>query len=210
MKKKKMAAMAAAVLGAAVVFVSGGILAGKTVFAAEGAAAPAGGTVLQSVADAEVRAVYKKASYGDAGCTLTLPAGYVISGETPGLYLSERYPVDSSNIYYTVSENIDAEALEEAMEAEEYRRTAEAEFREAYGEEASIIGYHMEKTETDGCPSYKIELSCKAGDMQMDQLVYIIAADRVYTVTYSQSADDGRMEQFKKSAETIQLVFLEG
>ena len=43
--------------------------------------------------------------------------------------------------------------------------------------------------------------------MQMDQLVYIIAADKVYTVTYSQSADDERMEDFKKSAETIQVVF---
>ena len=43
----------------------------------------------------------------------------------------------------------------------------------------------------------------------MEQLIYIIIADKVYTITYSQSADDERMEEFRKSAETIRLVFEE-
>lgn len=41
----------------------------------------------------------------------------------------------------------------------------------------------------------------------MEQLVYIIVADKTYTITYSQSADDEKMDEFKESAETIHVVF---
>lgn len=206
-KRKKRIAVAAAAMGLAALVASGSMLAANTVVAAEELSAFAESTVLQASVDTEIRAVYKNTCYNDTGCTLMLPTGYVASGEVEGMYLSERHPLDSSNIYYTVSEGIDADVLEDAMESEEYRQKAEQEFRDAYGENASVTDYRMTKTEIDGCPAYKIELSCKVDDMQMDQLVYIIAADKVYTVTYSQSADDERMEDFKKSAETIQVVF---
>lgn len=202
MRRKEIAAIAAIAILA-----FGGMLAVNTVFAAEEVAAITDSTVLQASADEEVMAAYKNTFYKDTGCTLVLPAGYVASEEIPGMYLAERHPLDSSNIYYTVSENIDADALENAMDFDEYKHKAEMKFKEVYGAEASIIDYRMTKTKIDGCPSYKIELSCKVGDMQMDQLVYIILADKVYTITYSQSADDERMEEFKKSAETIQVVF---
>ncbi len=43
----------------------------------------------------------------------------------------------------------------------------------------------------------------------MEQLIYIIVADKTYTITYSQSIDDERMEEFQKSGKTIELVFEE-
>ena len=197
MKKKTIAVLAAAA-GLTAVLAAGGMFAADTVMAAEEIAALADSTVLQSTVNAELAAVHKNIIYDDASCTLMLPVGYVASEETPGMYLSERHPVDSSNIYYTVSENVDRRGLEEAVDS-----------GEAYGEEAKITAYSAEKGEISGCPSYKIELSCKVGDMQMDQLVYMIAADHVYTITYSQSADDEKMEEFEESAETIRVVFKE-
>ncbi len=206
MKKKKLAAIAAAA-GMMVILVLCGTFAVNTAFAAEEIETVTNSTILQASVDTELLAVYKNILYNDTGCTLRLPAGYIASEEIPGMYLSEHHPIDSSNIYYTVSENIDTRALEEAIDSDEYKQIAEKKFQEIYGEEASITAYQMTKTETDGCPSYQIELSCKVGDMQMDQLVYIVAADKVYTITYSQSADDETMEDFKKSVATIQVVF---
>lgn len=207
MGKKKLAAIVSAAVATVAILSLGGMFAADTVLAAEEIAELAGSTILQASVDTEIKAIYKRTFYNDTGCTLVLPTGYVASEEVPGMYLSEYNPVDSSNIYYTVSENIDAAVLEAAMDSGEYKETAEAKFKETYGDGASVISYRMVKAETDGCPSYKIELSCQVDDMQMDQLVYIIAADKVYTITYSQSADDERMEDFKKSAETIQVVF---
>ena len=207
MKKKRTAAIALGAVGVIAVLALGGRFTADTVQAAGEIAALTDNTVLQAAVDTEIKAVYKNMIYNDTGCTLMLPTGYVASEEMPRMYVSERNPVDSSNIYYTVSENINTGDLEAAMDSDEYKQVAEEKFQEAYGEEASITAYRMTKTETDGCPTYKLEMSCKAGDMQMDQLVYIIAADKVYTITYSQSADDDRMEDFKKSAETIQVVF---
>ncbi len=207
MKKKKIAAIVTATAGTIALLATGGIFTANTVFAAEEIAELSDHVILQTAIDKEIMPVYKRTFYNDAGCTLMLPTGYVANEEIPGMYLSEYYPLDSSNIYYTVSENINTDSLEEAMDSEEYRQTAEASFKESYGEEASITAYKMTKTETDGCPSYKIEMSCQAGGMQMDQLVYIIAADKVYTITYSQSADDERMEDFRKSLDTVRVVF---
>ena len=207
MNRKKIPALILAAAGTAILLATGGVFAVNTVFAAEEISELADHAILQASIDKEIQPVYKRMSYNDAGCTLMLPTGYMASQETPGMYLSEYYPLDSSNIYYSVSENTDTASLETAMDSEEYKQTAEAKFKETYGEEASITSYRMTKTERNGCPSYQIEMSCQVGDMQMDQLVYIIAADKVYTITYSQSADDERMDDFKKSLNTIQVVF---
>ena len=141
--------------------------------------------------------------------TVVLPDGYVPSGDVKGMYLAERNPLDSSNIYYTALENVDGEALDQMLESEEYKKRMEEKLKETYGEQATVDRFQYTKTEVSNCPAYKVELSCKAGETEMEQLIYIIIADKVYTITYSQSADDERMEEFRKSAETIRLVFEE-
>ena len=210
MKKKKIAVLAAT--GALIALVAcGGTFAVKNVWAAERVmiTSETSGTALEAMADAEIMEVYKNTFYGDTGCTVVLPTGYVASESVQGMYLAERHPLDSSNIYYTVTENMDAAVLEEAMISEDYKNRMQTGFKEAYGADAVISAYKMTKTQVSGCPAYKVELSCQAGQMQMDQLIYMIAADQLYTITYSQSADDERMEEFKKSAETIRVVFEE-
>ena len=209
MKNKRIIALASA--GIAVVLALGGTFAAKTVFAAESASITNGNTdtILHAMVDVEVMKVYKNSFYNDTGCTMILPTGYVASDSIKGMYLAERHPLDSSNVYYTVSENVDAEAVKAMMNPDDYKERVEKKFKETYGQEASVDSCKLTNTETDGCPTYKIELSCSAGDMKMEQLTYIIMADKTYTITYSQSADDERMEEFKKSAETIHMVFSE-
>ena len=208
MKNKRWAALAIA--GAVAILSVGGAFAVKTVMAAEEQVtimADTSDTALQAMADVEIRKVYKNTFYGDTGCTMVLPAGYVASEDVKGMYLAGRYPMDSSNIYYTVSEEVDADVIKEAIATDDYKKRMEERFKENYGESAVISSYCLTKTEISGCPAYQIELSCQVDEMQMDQLIYVIIADKVYTITYSQSADDERMEEFKKSAETINIVF---
>lgn len=211
MRNKKTAALAAlAVTGAAVALVICGTFAVRTVFAAEQQVMMAdetSGTVLQAMTDVEVMEVYKNTFYGDNGCTMVLPTGYVSSENVKGMYVAERHPMDSSNIYYTVSENMDTAILDKAINTEDYKEQMEARFKESCGADAAITSYRAVKTDISGCPAYEIELSCQVGEMEMEQLIYVIMADQVYTITYSQSADDERMEDFKKSAETISVVF---
>lgn len=208
MKNRRMAALAA--VGTVVMLAMGGTFAARTVLAAEQEVAITSensGTMLHALADMEVRKVYKDVVYKDTGCSVVLPAGYVKSESVKGMYLAEHHPLDSSNIYYTVSENINTESLKQLLDSDEYRRKTEEKFKESYGEDAAISDYKVTKVTIDGCPAYRIELSCTAEGMQMDQLMFIIMADKTYTITYSQSSDDERMEEFEQSAETIHVIF---
>lgn len=210
MKNRRMAVLAAA--GTIVILALGGTLAARTVFAAEQKVAITSensGTMLHALADVEVKKVYKDSVYGDTGCSVVLPAGYVKSESVKGMYLSEHHPLDSSNIYYTVSENVDTDIVNQMLNSDDYKRKTEQKFKESYGAGAAISDYKMTKMTIDGCPAYRIELSCTVEEMQMDQLTFIIMADKTYTITYSQSSDDERMEEFEESAETIQVVFEE-
>ena len=121
MKNKWIIVLAGA--AAAVLLFFGGMFAVSTVFAAEQkAAADSGmsGTQLHALTGMEAKRAYKKEVYGDLGCTVVLPDGYVPSGDVKGMYLAERNPLDSSNIYYTASENVDGEALDQMLGSEEY------------------------------------------------------------------------------------------
>lgn len=209
MKSRK--AIAAAV-GIVIILSLCGTLAARTVFAAEKAISvtdtkESSEAVLGSNTDSEVLKVYKKTVYNDTGCTVILPNGYTADGNVAGMYISDRSPMDSSNIYYTVSEDADAEVLREVLDSGDYRNRVEQRFKEAYGAKAAIGSFLQEKVQVDGCPAYRIKLSCTLNDMTMEQLIYVIAADKVYTITYSQSADDERMEDFEKSARTIRMSF---
>lgn len=212
MKNKKIVALAVA--GTLTILAVCGTFAVKTVFAAEERVSISGSEVsgqitLKDDTDAEALNVYKKEVYNEEGCTFLLPEGYIASDKIEGMYVSERRPVDSSNIYYSVSETADAEALGDALDSGSYKTEVEKRFKEAYGAEAVIGAYQMQKLTVDGCPAYKIELSCTLENMTMEQLIYIIPADRTYTITYSQSKDDERMEEFAQSAQTIRMVFRE-
>lgn len=208
MRNKKLAVIAAA--GALVILSLCGTLAMNTVFAAEeriSITSERTNTALQAYADTEVLKVFKKEIYNDTGCTVILPAGYVAHESIKGMYISERNPVDSSNIYYTVTEDTDAEILRASLESDAYRSKTERKFKEAYGAGAVMNAYKLEKTTVDGCPAYKIKLACMVDNMTMEQLIYIVVADKTYTITYSQASDDERMEEFEQSAKTIRMVF---
>lgn len=138
-------------------------------------------------------------------CAVLIPAGYQESEEIPGMYIHERSPLDSSNIYYTVSEGSGAGWVSEGLTEEIFKETLEDAYQKA-GRELDLTVRSFEKIDMDGIPGYKIRSTYGMGDEAVEQLAYLILADETYTITYSQMADDELMADFEISDGQIRLV----
>lgn len=138
-------------------------------------------------------------------CAVMIPAGYHESEEIPGMYLHERTPLDSSNIYYTVSEGSGNGLVSESLTKEAYSKIMEEAFRES-GQEVSLEIESFEEIDMEGILAYKIRSTYEVADHQIEQLAYLILAEDTYTITYSQAADDELMADFEVSDGEIKLV----
>lgn len=138
------------------------------------------------------------------GCTFDLPEGFEESEDIPGLFVTKRYPVDASSIYYTeMEQDISMQLLtEEAF----LQRTRDG-FRERLGVETDIKLGSFERFSLDGYPAFRIICSYVLDDMEITQTEYVINADKSYCITYSQTSEYDRTEEFESSAATIRLEF---
>lgn len=138
-------------------------------------------------------------------CALLIPAGYQPSEEIEGMYVHERNPLDSSNIYYTVSPGDADGKVSEKLTKEVYEKTIESAFSEE-GWKIDLQIESFEEIDMEGVPGYKIRSTYEVEDGQIEQLTYLIMADDTYTITYSQMADDQLMADFDISGDEIRLI----
>ncbi|MGN0376646.1 MAG: hypothetical protein ACI4ED_03325 [Suilimivivens sp.] len=138
-------------------------------------------------------------------CAVMIPAGYYESEDIPGMYLHEKAPLDSSNIYYTVSEGSGEGIVSESLTEKEYKEIIEEALNES-GQKGSLTINSFEEIDMDGIPAYKIRSTYGMVENTIQQLTYLILAENTYTVTYSQSKDDELMADFEISDGMIRLV----
>lgn len=138
------------------------------------------------------------------GCSFTLPEAFSESEDIEGMYVTRRYPIDASTIYYV---ELGRDVALQLMTEETFKAQAEENFRKEYGEDIEVTIDSFESIRIDGCPAFRILCHCQVGDTQITQLEYAINADKSYVITYSQTSDYDRMEEYEASAETIHLVF---
>ena len=138
------------------------------------------------------------------GCSFTLPEAFSESEDIEGMYVTKRYPIDASTIYYVA---LGKDVALQLMTEETFKAQAEENFEKAYGEEIEVIIDSFERIKIDGCPAFRILCHYQVGDTEMTQLEYAINADKSYVITYSQTEDYDRMEEYEASAETIRLQF---
>lgn len=138
------------------------------------------------------------------GCSFTLPEAFSESEDIQGMYVTKRYPIDASTIYYVA---LGKDVALQLMTEETFKAQAEENFEKAYGEEIEVIIDSFERIKIDGCPAFRILCHYQVGDIEMTQLEYAINADKSYVITYSQTEDYDRMEEYEASAETIRLEF---
>lgn len=138
------------------------------------------------------------------GCSFTLPEAFSESEDIEGMYVTRRYPIDASTIYYVA---LGGDVALQLMTEETFKAQAEANFLKEYGEEIKVHIDSFERIRIDGCPAFRILCHYQMGDTQISQLEYAINADKSYVITYSQTSDYDRMEEYEASAETIHLEF---
>lgn len=138
------------------------------------------------------------------GCSFTLPEAFAESEDIEGMYVTKRYPIDASTIYYVA---LAKDVALQLMTEETFKAQAEENFEKAYGEKIEVTIDSFERIKIDGCPAFRILCHYRVGDTEMTQLEYAINADKSYVITYSQTSDYDRMEEYEASAETIRLEF---
>lgn len=138
------------------------------------------------------------------GCTFTLPDTFQESEDMPGMYVTKRYPIDASTIYYVA---LDQDVALQLMTEETFKAQAEANFRQAYDEDIEVIIDSFERIQIEGYPAFRILCHYEVNGIEITQLEYAINADKSYVITYSQTGDYDRMEEYEASAETIRLVY---
>lgn len=150
----------------------------------------------------EMDASVVKSERSTNGCTFDLPEGFEASQDVDGLYVTARYPIDTSMIYYEV---MDGDISLQLMTEEMFREQVEDGFRQAYGEETEVTIDSYESVKIDGCPAFRILCHYEAEGIKITQLEYVINADKTYVITYSQTSDYDWMEAFEASAATISV-----
>lgn len=138
------------------------------------------------------------------GCTFALPEGFEASEDVEGMYVTGRYPIDASSIYYV---QMDQDMALQLMTQESFREHTQDTFKELYGEEVELMVDSFEQMKIQGYPAFKILCHYQVEDVKVTQLAYVINADKSYVITYSQTSDYDRMEEYEASAETIQIEY---
>lgn len=138
------------------------------------------------------------------GCSFTPPEAFMESEEVEGMYVTKRYPIDASAIYYTA---LEGDAALQLMTEETFKAQTEANFEEVYGEKIEVAIESFERIRIDGCPAFRILCRYQVNGTELTQLEYTINADKSYVITYLQTAEYDRMEEYEASAETIRLRF---
>lgn len=137
-------------------------------------------------------------------CVVLIPGDYHESEDVKGLYLHERAPMESSNIYYSVVKGQDGH-VSESLTPEQYTAMLQEALLQA-GKDVTVEVSSFEKVQMDQIPALKIRSSYKVESNTVLQLTYLVLAEDTHIITYSQSKDDEMMADFETAEGQIKLV----
>lgn len=139
-------------------------------------------------------------------CAILIPSDYHKSESEEGMYVSDVYPLESSNIYYTVTDAASVGAIDDNLTEAEYEKAIE----DAYGSMGGDIDLVMDefsREEFEGIPSYRIRCHYTPGNgKDIQQLCYIIMGSKTHVITYTQVSDDELMMDFMTDEGQIKLI----
>lgn len=138
------------------------------------------------------------------GCTFALPEGFTEIEDIPGMYVTKRYPIDASTIYYV---EMDKDIAMQLMTEDSLLLQIQDYFGQIYGTGVEVDLQNYERIEIDGYPAFRFLCTYTVDNVEITQLAYVINADKSYVVTYSQTNEYDRTEEFEASAATIHLAF---
>lgn len=138
-------------------------------------------------------------------CAVMIPADFVEVEDIKGMYVSNLYPLDSSNIYYTAVDPATLGYISDNMDADSFKMAIEDAYR-AVGDPIDLKVDSFSKESMEGIPCYKVRSHYAVEDDEIQQLVYIILANNTHIITYSQTSDDVLLADFETSEGELKLV----
>lgn len=138
------------------------------------------------------------------GCTFSLPDGFEEAQDLSGMYVTKRYPIDASTIYYV---EMDQDISLQLLTEDTFLEQMQSHLRESYDLDIDVDLKSFEKITISGYPAFRILCSYVIDDVEITHLEYTINADKSYIITYSQTNEYDRMDEFEASAATIQLEY---
>ncbi|MCQ2080981.1 MAG: hypothetical protein MJZ11_04935 [Lachnospiraceae bacterium] len=138
-------------------------------------------------------------------CAILIPEEFEESKEVKGMYVSNIYPLDASNIYYTVSDSKTDGRIDETLTSAQYEAAIESSYK-YMNKSVDLVIDNFEKTELDNVPCFKIRSHFTSGDLTVQQLTYIIISTKTHVITYTQASDDELLLDFRVDEGNIKLV----
>ena len=130
-----------------------------------------------------------------------LPEGFVDSGNE-GMWITETYPTDTSNIVYTSAED-DPVGID--FTSKRYEESVEAQYT-AVGYEVDLTVDSFEKIEVDGFEAVKIVSTSVISGIEIHQIQYSIQIGKTTaSITFTQNGDEWTKE-FEECADSIYVI----
>lgn len=136
---------------------------------------------------------------------ITPPEGFTQAEDGSMVYTAE----DGSNIQVQYQE-IATAGLSTAFDPEEMtaflKEQAEEQFYQVLGEEVDVTVDDCSQAIVDGMPGMRMALSYDLMGTPVNQIVYTLSADGVYTITFTQQGDANWQDAFEACVQSIDFV----
>ena len=140
--------------------------------------------------------------YSTNGLYFEVPENFALSESNPNMYVTRRYSLDISNIYYQESE---VDYLLQLMTEESYQEMALETFKETYGMDVDLKIDSFEEIEISGIPSFQIESRFDLEGITIRQTTFIVNADKTYMLVYTTTDEYDTGLAFEDSKASIRV-----
>ena len=156
----------------------------------------------QALVDAGKDPSIVEGKYKTKGLYFEVPENFAPLESNPNMYVTRRYSLDISNIYYQESE---VDYLLQLMTEDSYKEMALQDFKETYGMDVDLQIDSFQETKISGIPSFQIESRFSLEEITIEQTTYIVNADKTYLLVYTTTNEYDTGLAFADSKDSIRV-----
>ena len=156
----------------------------------------------QALVDAGKDPSIVEGKYKTKGLYFEVPENFAPLESNPNMYVTRRYSLDISNIYYQESE---VDYLLQLMTEDSYKEMALQDFKETYGMDVDLQIDSFQETKISGIPSFQIESRFNLEGITIEQTTYIVNADKTYMLVYTTTNEYDTGLAFADSKDSIRV-----
>lgn len=156
----------------------------------------------QALVDAGKDPSIVEGKYKTKGLYFEVPENFAPLESNPNMYVTRRYSLDISNIYYQESE---VDYLLQLMTEDSYKEMALQDFKETYGMDVDLQIDSFQETKISGIPSFLIESRFDLEGITIEQTTYIVNADKTYMLVYTTTNEYDTGLAFADSQDSIRV-----